>query len=95
MAPVGAGRVRLVDLSQKFGHASGQRRGKRLAAHTNPGLPSSGTGLDEEARFMSLSAQVGQEVGNGVVKVQQDITGIVIAGVGSKVHVKAFAIANA
>ena len=44
---------------------------------------------------MTLCSQSGEDARNRIIEIQQDVTGIVIAGVRPKVHVIAFAIADA
>jgi len=95
MPPVSAGAVGAIDLSQPPCSQRGERGRQRLRADANPGLPSSGAGLNHHTRRVPLGAQPGEDAGNGLVQVQQDVAGIVIARIRPEVHVVAFAIADA
>src|SRR5205807_527103 len=78
-----------------FGDARGECGTKRFRTHANPGLPSPGTGRNHHAGLMTLCPQTGENAGRGIIEIQQNVTGILIACVRPKVHVVAFAIADA
>jgi hypothetical protein len=44
---------------------------------------------------MTLCPQAGEDAGSRAVEIQQDVTRIVLSGVRTKIHVIAFAIADA
>jgi len=95
MPPIGAGKIRRIELRQPLGDARGERGWKRIAGHANPGLHPSGTALDHDTRLMALCPQRGQDAWKWAVEIEQDVAGIQISDVRTEIHVIAFAIANA
>ena len=60
-----------------------------------PGLQVTWAGLKNDTGVMSIGPQKGQNAVMGVVQVEQDVTGIVVPGIGQDVNITAFAVADA
>ena len=54
-----------------------------------------GTGLQHHTRMMPLSAHGGNHCGLGLIQVDEDIAGVLVAGVGLQINIAAFAVAHA
>lgn len=84
MPPIGAGAICRIHPRQPFADTCGECGKKRFRTHANPGLPSPGTGRNHHARLMALCPQTGEDAGNGIIEIQQNVTGIVVACYGRK-----------
>ena len=62
----------------------------RIHACHRPGL-----GLYDDTGLMPLCLQAGKNAGRGLIQIQQNIAGVTVARVRTKVHVVVFAIRNA
>ena len=95
VAPVGAGQVASVGVSQLFTDDRGYGRLHGCSADTNPSLEMTRAGLDHHTRLMATGSHPRQHIGGGVIQVKQNIAGIVILGKREKIDVKALKVACA
>ena len=95
VAPVGAGQVTSVDVSQVFTDDCGYARFQGRDADANPSLEMARAGLEHHTRLMALSSHKRQHVGSGAIQVEKNIPCIAILGKGEKINVKALKIACA
>ena len=95
MAPIGAGQVSLIQVSQLFADGGGHRRGQRLCAHLNPALETARAGLDHHAGFMAMEAHGIEDRGPNMVQIHQNVAGVLRKAIGLEVHVKSVAVASA
>jgi len=52
-------------------------------------------GLDHHARIVAIVAHAVQHASAGMVQIEQNLTGILIPGIGMKIDVETFAVTNA
>jgi hypothetical protein len=71
------------------------RRGQSFSADLNPGLKMTRAGLKHRTRFMAIGAHRGEERWLGVVRIDQNVAGIVVKRIGPEIDVKALAVARA
>ena len=95
VAPVGAGQIASVGVSQLFTDDRGYGRLHGCGADTNPSLEMTRAGLEHHARLMATGSHPRQHIGPGVIQVKQNIAGVVILGEREKIDVKALKVACA
>ena len=94
VAPVGAGRIASISCREQLAGDAGHRRFQRRAAETNPGLQMSGTGLQDYTRVMPVGTHGGDGCRPRLIQVDENVAGVLIAGVGLHIDVTAFAVAH-
>ena len=92
MPPIGAGGITSIGARQLSADGAGHSRVKRVGADTNPGLKMAGACLQHDARFMTLGAHGGDDLGLGAIQVHQDVAGVAAVRIGVEIDVKAVAI---
>jgi hypothetical protein len=93
VTPVGAGWIAAIGARQLPAGSGSQGRLQRRGAEMDPSLEMAGTGLDDDTRMMPVGAH-GLHYGRlGVIEVDENVAGVVVAGVGVKVDVAAVAVA--
>jgi len=95
MAPVGAGPIASVGVSQLFTDRRGEGRCQRCEADANPSLQMARAGLEYHTRLMALGSHPRQHIGRGVIQVEENIAGVTILGIGEQIDVKALPVACA
>jgi len=94
VTPVGAGAIPAVKVCQVPAGRGGYGRLQRRGTEANPSLQVAGAGLYHRARIMSICAHAVQDHRIGAIQVDQNIAGILVAGVGVNVDVTALAVAS-
>jgi hypothetical protein len=95
VAPVGAGQVASVGVSQLFTDDRGYARLQGRDADANPSLEMARASLEHHARLVATSSHKRQHIGSGVIQVEENIAGVAILSEGEKINVKALKIACA
>jgi len=67
----------------------GESPGLGGAALLAPGLEVAGAGLVQDTRLMAIGAHARDDIGSGVIQVEQNITGIAMLGIRPEIDVKA------
>ena len=95
VAPVGAGPIASVSVSQLSADKRGYNRFQGSGADTNPSLEVPWAGLKHHTRLMPMGSHPRQNPGGGLIQVQQNIASVAILGVGENIDIKALKIATA
>jgi len=95
MAPVGAGRIATIKMCQVAAEGRRQSRFEGHRADAQPYLEMPRAGLKNDTGLMAVSAHALQRARGGGIQVQQDVAGILLAGIGSEVHVGALCVVEA
>lgn len=94
VAPVGAGPIAVIELSQAASDLSGQCRRQRLGTDSNPSLPMTGTGFGHHTRCMTVGAHGGNHRWRGIIQIDQNISGVSLAGVRTEINLKPLPVAR-
>ena len=94
VTPVGAGAVTAVKVCQVPAGRGRDCRLQRRGTEANPSLQVAGAGLYHHARIMSICEHAVQDHRIGAIQVDQNIAGILVAGVGVNVYVTPLAVAS-
>ena len=95
MAPVGAGDITAIGASQLSADLAGYGRLQSRSADVNPGLEMTGTGLQHQARIMSVGTHGFDDLRVSSIQIDEDVTGIAAVAIRPKVNVETLAIATA
>src|ERR1700730_4270353 len=87
VTPVGAGQVASVSVRQLFTDDRGYGRFQGRGANANPSLEMARAGLEHHTRFMAMGSHEGNNIGSGVIQVEENIAGIAMLSVGQKIDV--------
>jgi len=93
VTPVRTGQVGPIVVGQVLSDGRRQRRFERGLADTDPGLETTGAGLDDDAGLVSVGAHSFNHAGRSQIEVDQDIAGVSVLGKRSDVNVEAIAVA--
>jgi hypothetical protein len=94
VTPVRTGRIATISCRQEFAGGACQRRFQRRGAEANPGLQMSGAGLQDYTRVMPVGVHGGDGRGPRVIQIDENVAGVMVAGVGLHIEVTAFAVAH-
>ena len=94
VTPVGAGTVTAVMVCQVPTGRGRYDRLQRRKAEADPSLQMAGAGLYHDARIMPVCAHAVHYHRIGAIQVDQNIAGVLVAGVGVNVYVTPFAVAS-
>src|SRR4030095_126069 len=89
MTPIGASQVPLIGVSQPSGDGASNGRFEGCDTDSNPGLQVAGAGLEQNTRLMPTGAHFFQNGCIAVIKIQQDIAGVVVFRIGLDIYVTA------
>jgi hypothetical protein len=95
MAPVGAGRITAIEVCQVAAEGGRQGRFEWRGADAQPSLEMPRAGLENDTRLVAVGAHALQRAWAGGIQVQQDVAGILLAGIGSEVHIGALRVVEA
>jgi len=95
VAPVGAGPIASVSVSQLSANNRGYNRFHGSGADTNPSLEVPWARLKYHTRLMPMGSHPRQNISGGLIQVQENIAGVAILGVGENVEIKALKITTA
>jgi hypothetical protein len=94
VAPVGAGPITTVELRQVPADRGRQGRLQRRGSEVNPSRQMSGAGLHHHTRIVSVGAHQVHGCRFGAIQIDQNITSILVSGVGVNVDVTPLAVAS-
>ena len=89
VAPIGAGLIAVVALSQKPAQTRGQCRLQRRGADPNPSLEVARTSLEYDTGLMPMDAHLREHLRTGMIQVEEDVTRIAAIGVRPQEDVEA------
>ena len=95
VAPVGAGPIATVEMRQVLAGRGRYGRLQRRGTEANPSLQMTGAGLHDHTGVMCVDAQEIHGRRIGTIQIDQNIAGVLVAGVGVNVNVTPLAIARA
>jgi len=95
VTPVGAGQVTAISVRQMFAHGRRQGRFQRCGADANPSLEMARAGAEHHAGLMTISSHEFKDTRWGVIKVEENIAGIAILGIGEQIYVVTLPVACA
>ena len=94
VAPVGAGRIAPISRCQQFAGGGRHRRLQGGSAEMNPGLQVSGAGLHDHTGIMPLGVHGGHGRRSRAIQVDENVAGIMLAGIGLHIDIATFAVAH-
>ena len=89
VAPIGAGPIAVVALSQKPAQIRGQCRLQRRGADPNPSLEVARASLEHDTGLMPMDAHLLEHLRTGMIQVEEDVTRIAAIGVRPEEDVEA------
>jgi hypothetical protein len=95
MAPVCAGPVSLIQVSQLPADIGGHRRFQRLSADLDPGLEMAWAGFNHHTGLVTLGPHGVQHGRIGAVQIHQNVAGVLLKRIGLEIHVITLAIPSA
>ena len=87
VTPVGAGQVASVGVRQLLTDGGRQGRLQGCGADANPNLEMARAALQHHTRLMAIGTHAGNDIGSGVIEVNQNVTGVALLGIGQKIDV--------
>ena len=95
VTPVGAGPIATVEVCQVPAGRGRYGRLQRRSAEVNPSLQMAGASLYHHTRIMPVGAHEVHGRRTGTIQIDQNITGVLVSGVGVHVNVTPLAVASA
>ncbi len=93
--PVRAGRIAAIQVRQALAGGGRHRRFQRRGAEANPSLQTAGAGLQHYARIMPVGTHGLHDLRTGAIQVDQNVTSVLVSGVGLNVDIESLAVADA
>ena len=87
VTPIGAGQVTSVGARQLLTDVGRHGTFQWCGADTNPSLEMTRAALKHHARLMAIGSHEGNDIGSGVIEVNQNVAGIALIGIGQKIYV--------
>src|SRR4029077_7453124 len=87
VTPVGAGQAASVSARQLLTDGGRQGRFQGCGADANPSLEMARAALQHHTRLMAIGTHAGNDIGRGVIEVNQNVAGVALLGIGQKIDV--------
>jgi len=95
MVPVGAGDIAAIGASQLSADLAGDGRLQGRSADVNPSLEMTGTGLQHQARLVSIGTHGFDNLRVSSIQIEEDVAGIAAVGIRPKINIETLAVASA
>lgn len=95
MAPVRAGQIATIRTRQLLARRDRHRRFQRTGAEADPSLQMAGAGLQHHTRSMPIGTHALHHRRFGSIEVDENVTRVLVSGIGLNIDVASFAVANA